>query len=443
MDFLKNDFMTDEIKKEKDRYKSSRILYIAEAALEYFISLLVTGAYLARLTQALNISDNITGILSAFVSLGCGFQIFAIFLADKKPVKRWVTTIHILNQLCFCLLYVTPFFNISPIGKTTLFVAFLFCGHVLNNIVNSPKINWFMSLVPNGRRGMFTAVKEIVSLLGGVTFIYVIGNVMDRYEAIGNTEGAFIVCGVCLTVMMILHSLTLVFSKEKIEARAEKRSAGKILKQLLSDKQLFRIILISVFWNIARYIAVPFYGTYQIKELGLSMTFVSLLSVLYALCRSFFSVPLGRFADKYSFGKMLSVCFIVETAAFAINAFTVPTNGKVFYTVYYMLDAVGMAGINSGAINLIYDYTEKERRTEALALKNAFSGFAGFFTTLAISPFVKHIQNGGNKLFGLNVYAQQAVSALACGVTIFLLVYLNTVIKKLKAEGQGKDKNLR
>ena len=79
---------------------------------------------------------------------------------------------------------------------------------------------------------------------------------------------------------------------------------------------------------------------------------------------------------------MLSVCFIVETAAFAINAFTVPTNGKVFYTVYYMLDAVGMAGINSGAINLIYDYTEKERRTEALALKNAFSGFADFFTTL-------------------------------------------------------------
>ena len=35
---------------DKDEYKTSRFLYILEATFEYFISLLVTGAYLAKLT---------------------------------------------------------------------------------------------------------------------------------------------------------------------------------------------------------------------------------------------------------------------------------------------------------------------------------------------------------------------------------------------------------
>ena len=37
---------------EKDIYQKSRLLYIIEAALEYFVATLVGGAYLARLTAA-------------------------------------------------------------------------------------------------------------------------------------------------------------------------------------------------------------------------------------------------------------------------------------------------------------------------------------------------------------------------------------------------------
>ena len=45
----------------KDIYKTSRVLYIIEAALEYFISLVVTGAYLAKLAESIGISDALTG----------------------------------------------------------------------------------------------------------------------------------------------------------------------------------------------------------------------------------------------------------------------------------------------------------------------------------------------------------------------------------------------
>lgn len=169
--------------KKQDGYARSRCLYVAEAALEYFISLLVTGAYLAKITSAIGMSDMLTGILTSFVSLGFGFQIIAVFLANKRPVKRWVTLLHCLNQMAFALIYFIPLVHLSHEMKIFLFIAFLLTGHILNNVVNSPKINWFMSLVEDKRRGSFTANKEMVSLIGGMIFSFFDG---ARYRQTGS-----------------------------------------------------------------------------------------------------------------------------------------------------------------------------------------------------------------------------------------------------------------
>ena len=88
---------------EKDEYKFSRFMYILEAAFEYFISLMFTGAYLATVTKSIGLSDAVTGILSSVATLGCGFQIFAIFLSGKRRVKRTVSIFHTVNQLLFAL----------------------------------------------------------------------------------------------------------------------------------------------------------------------------------------------------------------------------------------------------------------------------------------------------------------------------------------------------
>ncbi len=419
---------------EKDIYKTSRFLYVLEAALEYFISLLVTGAYLAKVTSAIGMSDTATGILTSFVSLGCGFQIIAIFLANKRPVKRWVTILHSLNQLFFALIYLVPFIELTQTQKAVAFIVFLLLGHIINNVVNSPKINWFMSLVDDKKRGSFTASKEMVSLIGGMVFSFAMGAVIDHFEAIDNVNGAFIVCGFSVFVLMLLHSATLIFSKEKESEEQEKIQTKQLLSELIKDKNLFKVIMVSVLWNVVNYSATPFYGSYQIKELGFSMTFVSILSAAYAIVRTIFSKPMGKFADKYSFAKMLNICFIIMLVGFGINIFTVPENGKVFYTVYYMLNAIAMAGINSAVINLIYDYVDKEKRIGALALKSTLAGFAGFFTTLAVSPLVAYIQKNGNKFLGLNVYAQQVVSAIAVVLIVILIVYLNKVVVKISRE---------
>ena len=420
---------TDHGGKVTDSYRNSRILYCMEATLEYFIAIMVGETYLAKIALELGASTALTGVLYAFVSLGSAFQIFAIFLSEKTPVKRWVTPLHILNQIFFTLIYAVPLFSFPKETKIVLFAVFLLLGHILNNVVNPSKINWFMSLVDNTRRGRFTAKKEIMSLLGGMTFSFTMSSIIDRYEAKGNLRGAFLIGVFTVGTLMILHSLTLILSREKPTERKSK-NIGETLKKLLGNKPLLCVIGVSTIWYVANYMTLPFYGSYRINELGFTMTFCSILSIAYSIVRSCFSTPMGRLADKKGFANMLSVCFSIQGLAYLAITFAMPATGKIAYPIYYILHAIAMAGINSAQINLIYDYVDVELRTSALALSHTISGLCGFLVTLAISPLVTHIQNNGNTVLGIPMYAQQLLSLFGMAMMVLVILYIKFVLKR-------------
>lgn len=414
-----------------DIYKSSRVMYIIEAALEYFISLLVSGVYLARLTSSIGIPDHVTGILSSLTTLGCSVQLFAILWAGKKRVKRTVIFMHTSNQLLFTLIYVVPFLDLTTAEKTAVFLVLKLGGALIHNIVQPLKINWFMSMVDDKKRGKFTANKEIISLVGGIVFTFTMGNISDRLEEAGRIKDSFIVCGVTLLVLTIFHTYTMIASKEKPVKDKDRLPLKKMLKTLATDMSFMKIVLVSVLWSVVTHCYTPFNGTYAIKELGLTLTMTSIVTAIQSTSRALCSRPLGKYADKNSFAKMLNICFAVELVAFTLNIFTVPANGMIFYTAYHVLYSIGLAGINSGGINLIYERVPREMRVCALAFKNTLAGLVGFCTTLLASILFKRIQDNGNTFLGMDVYGQQVMSALSAIGVVVLLVYHNTVVRRM------------
>ncbi|MBP3333477.1 MAG: MFS transporter [Clostridia bacterium] len=428
--------MEKNVFRDKDPYSFSRVLYIIEAALEYFISILFADSYLAKITTAIGMSDSLIGVLSAFVSLGCGMQIIAIFLTGRDSVKRLVCAGTIVTNISFMLVYMTPFFPVENGTRSMILLVILLLAHLIKNIVHSPKMNWFMSLVDDAKRGVFTANKEIISLIGGMVFTLGMGALIDMFELAGNLNGAFIACAITVFVLSVLHMLTPIFSKEKkaSEKKTEENEKGKKLplKELFSNKNLLKVIIFSILWHIAHYATTPFYGAYKNNVLGFSMLFNSVLSIAYSIIRALCSRPLGRFADKKSFATMLIICFAIISLAFGINVFTVPENGFFMFTLYYVLFAVAMAGINSGTVNLVYDYVPHNQRVAALALQNSIAGIIGFLTTTVVSLLVDHIQANGNTFLGMKVYAPQVVSAIGFAVAIITELYLVFVIRKIK-----------
>ena len=47
-----------------------------------------------------------------------------------------------------------------------------------------------------------------------------------------------------------------------------------------------------------------------------------------------------------------------------------------------------------------------------------------------LRPLVDYIQENGNRFLGMQVYAQQVLSAITLLITLILLVYINTVMRK-------------
>jgi len=420
-----------------DPYRSSRMFYCAEATLEYLIAILVGESYLAKIAKELGASDALTGVLYAFVSLGCAFQIISVFLSGKTPVKRWATMLHIVNQLFFTFVYAVPLFELSRGVKLSFFVVMLLLGQILNNVVNPVKIHWFMSLVDDKKRGRFTANKEMISLITGMVFSFVMGNVIDRFSERGEMHTAFLIGCITMFSLTLLHTMTLIFSKEKPTPKQKNELAGT-LKLLLRNKMLFRVIGISALWYAVNYVTTPFFGSYRIGELGFTMTFCSVLAIVTAVVRTIFSRPMGIYADRHGFARMLMICFSVQGVALAIYSFATPSNGALFSVLYCALNAIAMAGINSAQINLIYDYVETEQRMSALALSHAISGIVGFLCTLAVSPLVSFIQQNGNRVFGIPMYAQQLLSAVGAIGIVGILIYITVF---LKGKNHDKRKN--
>ncbi len=418
----------------KNRDRTTRISYIVEAAFEYFISLFVTGTMLGYLLDTLGFSDAVQGVICTVATFTCGAQLFALVVNNQRR-KRFVVIGHLINQLCFVSLYLLPVFKLSPNAKSTILVVLLVSGHLINNAINPSKITWLMSAVPNESRGSFTAIKEMISLSGGIAVSLIFGRIADTYrDPMGMPTGSYyVICSVALLLMTLIHTIMLLVSNEKRSSvPIQKISIGKTARKLSQNQTLIKVIGVGMMWNFASALSVSFFTSYQRDELAFSFTVIALITTIGSVCRIVVSPILGRIADKYSFATSMTISFFCASIAFLSIVFTTPQTRWIFL-VYTCLYAFSMAGINSGIINLIYDYVSDGERAAAMGIKNALGGILAFFTSL-LSGFILSVvqKNGGIHLFGFTLYAQQLLAFLSFTTTALLIIYMRKVIVPLR-----------
>ncbi len=418
VNFVKKLILTSEL---------GRKMYIAEAALEYLISLLVSGSFLAILTKQLGFSDSLTGILSSVISLGCLFQLISVTL-KRKRVKSIVITLSIINQLLFMLLYIIPLLECNKQIKIALFVVIIVLAYIIYNFAHPKKINWMMSLVDDNKRGMFTANKEIISLISGMVFSFIMGAVTDHFSNRGRTITALIIAAAVIFAIMLCHTISMLLTVEKELPSTTNKTFREEFGTVFKDKKIIRVALVSMLYYISYYASTPFYGAYKIGDLGFSLKLVSALVICTSISRVLFSKFWGRYADKKSFAIMIEKCLLVMLVSMVFMMFAVPSNGKVMVAIYCVLSGIAMGGTNSALTNMVFDYAPYEKRSNCLAVCQAISGVVGFLTTICVSPIVSYIQKNGNSIWGFNVYAPQVVTAISICFMIITILYVRIVL---------------
>lgn len=418
----------------KDTNRRNQRLYIAQAALEYIIALLVEGTYLSRMTIAIGLSDAATGIIHSILSLGNLFGLISM-LISKRKLKPFIIGMSIANQILFMLLYLIPITG-TPIPqgvKAAAFTVLLLSAYVIYYIIHPKKIAWLMSAVKDSERGRFTANKEIVSLLAGIIFNFLMGFAVDYFVEQNNLNAAFLLCGAVIFISAVFHTVLLFMYPERETDSAEtKKTTLRGICDLFKNKAVCSVTVLFAIWYFAQKSTGAYLSTYELKELQFTQTFIAVLTSLGSAARILFSRFFGRYADRHSFSSLLMICFSISAVAYTVLVFATPSTGKVCFLLFRVLTGISMAGINSSFINLVYDLVPDSMRSNALAVTQAVAGTVGFLSALAVSPLVDYIQKSGNTLFGLPVYAQQVLSAITVVLTVVAILYIRFILLKMK-----------
>ena len=145
----------------KPQYKRDRILYIIEAAVEYFIAILAGGAYLTKVALNIGMSDTTIALLSSAVTFTCAFQLFAMFFNKYKHPKRWLSVTLFIIEAAFTFIYVIPLVPFPPNSRPVLLAATVLIGSIVYNISAVSKSSWMIGYVADDRRGNFAGIMQL------------------------------------------------------------------------------------------------------------------------------------------------------------------------------------------------------------------------------------------------------------------------------------------
>ena len=405
---------------------------MAQCSVEYFVSLLVTDAFLAKLLTSIGISDALTGIISSFITLAFVIQLMSIFLVRvKMSTKKLVITFDTLSIFFFMLLYFIPFLPVSQTMKTVIVMISILMAYVGKYLILSICFKWANAFVEPTKRADYSATKEMISLFGGMIFTAVIGYIIDKYEGLGNLEGGFLFLAISVLILNICNFVCLaMIKKEDASERAgDNQPLRVIAKHTLGNKNFRNVIILTVLWNLAIYFTVGFLGVFKTKDLCISVFAVQVINIAANFARLLISKPFGKYSDKTSYAKGFELGMVIAAAAFLINMFTTKTTWFliVIYTVLYNCS---VAGTNQNSFNIAYSYVDSKYITQAMAFKNSIGGLFGFGASLLGGKILAMIQANGNQLFGINVYGQQVLSGISFIILVIAIIFTKKVIEK-------------
>ncbi len=417
-------------------YKRSRGAYIAECTFEYFVSLLVTDAYLSNLLTYMGISDATIGIISSLISFAFLFQLFSLFAVKHiTNVKRASIIFHFASQIFFMSLFLLPFLPFAKEYKTAIVIVCVLIAYFGNYLVTSVIFKWGMSYVDPHRRASFSATKEMVSLISGMIFTLAVGFAIDRFSEAGNVEGGFIflACGILVASLFDLSCLLIMKSYKVEKSPTSSEPIISVVKKLLKNRAFLCLLAVGALFYAAQYMTNSFMGIYKISEsdLGFSVGEAQLINIAGLLFRFAISKPLGKFSDKTSYCTGMLLGFSMLCVCFFLNIFTSPSARWMIFA-YSLLYNGSLAAIHQNFMNITFDYVENDYFVQASSIKSALSGVCGFLSTLVGARILSTVQNNQNSLFGINIRGQQVLSAISFLIMLILLALVFFVLRKQK-----------
>ena len=413
-------------------YKRSRGAYTAQCAFEYLVSILVTDAFLAKLLTHMGFSDAVIGVIASLTAFSFLFQLLSISLmAHLRNTKRTVIIFSTVSQLLMMSLYLVPFVPVDVKVKTVIVVGFILLAYICQYVIMSVHFKWANSYVDPTKRGEYSAGKEMISLIAGIVFTLIAGQLIDYYEGIDNLRGGFMLIAAMMLILSICNFTCLLMIKNVIRKKEEgsKYSLRDVMHNTLGNRNFVNVIVMTALWEMGRYMTFGFLGTFKTSDLLLSVGTVQIINVVANVFRLIISKPFGRYSDRTSYASAYRLALLLAAASFVFIIFCTPKTWWCI-VIFTVLFNVSLAGSNQNGTNITYNYVKDEFIVQAIAIKQSVVGVLGFGASLVGSKILQYVQQNGNTFMGMHVYGQQLLACISLLFVIAAVVFNKVVVEK-------------
>lgn len=352
---------------------------VADAAAATAIGALNSGVVLLALAIHIGANNRQIGMLAAIPLLTQILQAPTVKLVERlRGRKRISVTAVFIARLALPIYAAVPFIPNQHVAVNVLIAAALL-HYGMNAVAACSWNSWIRDLIPADRLGGFTASRSIYGMT--VSTAAMLGAAFALSAAQGSNEAA----GRVFTILYLtgfgfglLSTASLAQVPEPVMRKTDAPAPlHTLLWTPLKDRNFRNILRFLASWQFATNLATPFFTVYFVKELGLKVEFVLILTIVSQLANIAIIRTWGRLSDRFTNKSVLSVASPLFILAIAAMIFAVEFTGEHWRMAYLVglhvvMGAAG-AGVGLASGNIVMKLSPSGSATHYMAT-NALIG---------------------------------------------------------------------
>ncbi len=365
-------------------------LGVAEGAFNQMHLSLTVGTLATGLALLLGATSFELGILGAMPVIGALMQFPAAWWIERFGDRRGVAVVGSLGRqmwLIPALLLLVPF---STSTRLTIFLLVTAIGQVLIATSINAWSHWMTDLIPPSVRGRYFGARG--SLMGFAAMVtgYSGATLIDRGEAGGWQDYAYIILLVVAAICGAVGSFLLTKQPEPPMTQNQRRSMRELLMMPLQHRTFRAFAGTFIIWQVGLGSAAPFFTAYGLTVLGLPLRTLALMDMLTALTTLVAQPQWGKLADRIGQRRVLLMCMF---GVVPLPWFWVISTPDRIWPLYVNAAMAGVmwAGLLMSQTNRLMEQAPADGRSAYFAAFSVATGVPYMLASLAAGAIVSFI----------------------------------------------------
>ncbi len=410
-------------------YKSNFKKLLVAVSFDNIANDLSTSALLTGYAIFLGLNEKLISLFLSLRVLFCIFQLFSAPLFSKIGQSKFVVlAIYYASRIAFFSMVFLPLFTSSPVVCVSLFFVLLILNAVLAQLDYAPFVNWRMSILQPNDQKKFHSYKTIISVSIATALNFGLSYILDNL--VSTPQAYYVFLAIFLTIFAITTiDFVLKLFLDKPPIKDDPIKFKGLISVPLKDKNFRKVLFLTTCFNFALNLGTCFLSLYCLKYLNMSFTYISIMTIVYALSKMLGSYIFARVSIKK---KNYNLVMIISLSFVAIMTLSIGALGSFAYyvmPVIYIIYGFGQVGLSLFESNAIYESAPEGRRTHYVSICKFFVGLSSIIITL-ISLFGISADN--------NMLTFQLVFIAASVITLLTLLFFIFAFLNKRNEKIGK-----